>query len=199
VSTHPHYHKGFITPTIPFECTPTHGGINEYSYSVKTGRWYGRTGRKLLAAQSDNRQPMTTTHDKLRSLFLAALMVFSVFAMTVAIPGSLLRQTSTTVGPTNGSTPDRRIGRARKSGSTLTTQIMQEPPIRSANLRVRTVSAASRKSSRSRMTAPPRSTPRTSTVITSSSTKVATRSNSTTRVSLKVLPLRIRCDFRSGR
>ncbi|SFS08887.1 PGF-CTERM protein/surface glycoprotein, partial [Halomicrobium zhouii] len=32
--------------------------------------------------------PMTTTNDKLRSLFLAALMVFSVFAMTVALPGS---------------------------------------------------------------------------------------------------------------
>jgi len=31
---------------------------------------------------------MTTTNDKLRSLFLAALMVFSVFAMTVALPGS---------------------------------------------------------------------------------------------------------------
>ena len=31
---------------------------------------------------------MTTTNDKLRSLFLATLMVFSVFAMTVALPGS---------------------------------------------------------------------------------------------------------------
>ncbi|SFS08884.1 PGF-CTERM protein/surface glycoprotein [Halomicrobium zhouii] len=31
---------------------------------------------------------MTTTNNKLRSLFLAALMVFSVFAMTVALPGS---------------------------------------------------------------------------------------------------------------
>jgi len=30
----------------------------------------------------------TTTNDKVRSLFLAALMVFSVFAMTVALPGS---------------------------------------------------------------------------------------------------------------
>jgi len=39
---------------------------------------------------------MTTTNDKLRSLFLAALMVFSVFAMTVALPGSAAANHATT-------------------------------------------------------------------------------------------------------
>ncbi|MFC7028442.1 surface glycoprotein [Halomicroarcula sp. GCM10025710] len=43
---------------------------------------------KQLAPPDSNQQTMTDTNEKLRSLFLAALMVFSVFAMTTGFAGS---------------------------------------------------------------------------------------------------------------
>jgi len=76
---------------------------------------------------------MTTTNDKLRSLFLAALMVFSVFAMTVALPGSAAaNDTNYTQGEDYDDTLSpaiRRIGKDRRSSSrtTLTIRVPTSP------------------------------------------------------------------------
>jgi surface glycoprotein (TIGR04207 family) len=53
---------------------------------------------------------MTDTHDKIRALFLSALMVFSVFAGTVAFAGTAAAVTNTSASVTDNVTPGSSNG-----------------------------------------------------------------------------------------